>query len=48
VRDLLDLAAQIPIHTDVEVHPLDAANEVLARVKRSQVRGAAVLQVGSR
>ncbi|MCB0243519.1 MAG: alcohol dehydrogenase, partial [Anaerolineae bacterium] len=30
---------------DVEIHPLEAANEALARVKHSDVRGAAVLQV---
>lgn len=43
VIELLGLAAAIPIHTDVEVYPLEAANDVLARVKASQVRGAAVL-----
>lgn len=47
VEELLRLAAEIPIHTDIEVYPLEAANEVLARLKRSEVRGAAVLQVGS-
>ena len=45
VEELLHLAALIPIHSDVEVFPLEAANDVLARVKRSEVRGAAVLQV---
>jgi propanol-preferring alcohol dehydrogenase len=44
VIELLRLATAIPIHTDVEVYPLEAANDVLARVKASQVRGAAVLQ----
>ena len=45
VEELLQLAAEIPIHSDVEIHPLEAANEALARVKHSDVRGAAVLQV---
>ncbi len=45
VEELLQLAAEIPIHSDVETYPLEAANEALARVKRSEVRGAAVLQV---
>ena len=39
VVELLQLAAEIPIHTDVEVYPLEAANDALARVKRSEVRG---------
>lgn len=45
VEALLQLAAEIPIHSDVETYPLDAANDALARIKRSEVRGAAVLQV---
>ena len=42
-EELLALAAQIPIHTDVEVLPLAQANEALLRVKRSEVNGALVL-----
>jgi propanol-preferring alcohol dehydrogenase len=45
VVELLQLAAEIPIQTDVEVYPLEAANDALARVKRSEVRGAAVLEI---
>jgi propanol-preferring alcohol dehydrogenase len=44
-EELLQLAAQIPIHTDVEVYPLAEANRVLQRLKDRQVRGAAVLEV---
>jgi propanol-preferring alcohol dehydrogenase len=44
-EELLDLAAEIPIHTDVEVMPLSQANEALLRVKRSEVKGAVVLAV---
>lgn len=44
-EELLQLAAQIPIHTEVEVYPLVAANHALQRLKHSQVRGAAVLEV---
>lgn len=47
VVELLELAREIPIHTDVEVYPLDQANEVLSRVQRSDVRGAAVLEVAA-
>lgn len=42
-EELLQLAAEIPIHTDVELYPLEEANCVLQRLKRAEVRGAAVL-----
>jgi propanol-preferring alcohol dehydrogenase len=45
--ELLQLAAEIPIHTDVELYPLAEANAVLRRLKRAEIRGAAVLRVGS-
>jgi propanol-preferring alcohol dehydrogenase len=45
-EELLQLAADIPIRTDIEVHPLAAANEVLVRMKESRINGAAVLKVG--
>ena len=44
-RDLLKLAAEIPITTDIEVYPLEQANEVLRRLKHSKIRGAAVLKI---
>jgi propanol-preferring alcohol dehydrogenase len=44
-EELLALATAVPIQTNVERFPLDAANDVLARVKQSQIRGAAVLEV---
>jgi propanol-preferring alcohol dehydrogenase len=44
-RDLLDLAAKIPIHTELELHTLGEANQVLQRLKRSEIQGAAVLQM---
>ena len=43
--ELLQLAAQIPIHTEVVVYPLADANHVLQRLKDRQVRGAAVLEI---
>jgi propanol-preferring alcohol dehydrogenase len=42
-QEFLDLAAQIPIHTVADVFPLAKANEALARLKRGEVTGAAVL-----
>ncbi len=44
-EEFLPLAAEIPIHTDVEVFDLDAANDVLRQVKQSEINGAAVLRV---
>ena len=43
-RELLELAARIPITTSVEVLPLAEANDALARVKHSRVTGALVLR----
>ena len=48
VEDLLRLAAEIPIQTDVELFPLEKANEVLLMMKRSGIRGAAVLVINPR
>jgi alcohol dehydrogenase, propanol-preferring len=45
-RDLLRLAATIPIRTEVEVFPLERANEALNRLKYDAIKGAAVLRVG--
>jgi propanol-preferring alcohol dehydrogenase len=42
-RELLDLAATIPIRTEYETHALADANEALGRLWRGEVRGAAVL-----
>jgi len=44
-EELLQLAAHIPIRTEVEVYPLAEANRVLQRLKDRQVRGAAVLEI---
>jgi propanol-preferring alcohol dehydrogenase len=43
-ESFLKLAAEIPVHTDVELYPLNQANEALKRLKASKIRGAAVLQ----
>ena len=32
----------IPLHSDVEVYPLEEANNVLMRMKHSKIKGAAV------
>ncbi|HET91595.1 MAG TPA: zinc-binding alcohol dehydrogenase family protein [Chloroflexi bacterium] len=44
-RELLQVAAEIPIHTTVETFALEQANEALLAVKRSEIDGAGVLIV---
>jgi propanol-preferring alcohol dehydrogenase len=39
------LAAESPIETDIEVHPLSGANEALESIRSGSLRGAAVLVV---
>ena len=44
-EDFLRVAAEIPIHTQVQEFPLEAANAALAALKNDAVRGAAVLRL---
>jgi alcohol dehydrogenase, propanol-preferring len=46
-HDFLRVAAEIPIHTEIEVFPLSEANRALNALKNDAVRGAAVLKVAS-
>ena len=46
-EDFLRAAAEIPIHTQVQVFPLAEANRALNALKDDEVRGAAVIQVAS-
>jgi propanol-preferring alcohol dehydrogenase len=43
--EFLALAPQVPIRTEVEVHPLEAANEALNSIRSGALRGAAVLKI---
>jgi len=43
VREFLELAASIPITTEVQLFPLEDANLALLDMKHSRIRGAAVL-----
>ena len=45
VLDLLKLAADIPIRTEVHTFPLDEANRALHLLKESRFRGAGVLTI---
>ena len=42
-EEFLELAPRIPVRTEIETFPLAAANEALDRLRRGQIRGAAVL-----
>jgi propanol-preferring alcohol dehydrogenase len=44
-REFLALAAEVPVHTEIEVFPLEAANQAIAAMKHSRIQGAAVLRV---
>ncbi|MHC4130366.1 MAG: zinc-dependent alcohol dehydrogenase family protein [Planctomycetota bacterium] len=44
-EEFLPLAAEIPIQPTIEEFPLGQANEVLLRIKKSQLKAAAVLKV---
>ena len=46
-EEFLALAPKVPVRTEVEPFPLEAANVALGRLRAGQVRGAAVLQVGA-
>ena len=43
--ELLQLATEIPIETEIEVYPLDDANMALRDLKESRFNGAAVLKI---
>ena len=44
-QEFLRLAGEIPIRTEIEVFPLVEANNVLQKLKKSEIRAAAVLQI---
>jgi alcohol dehydrogenase, propanol-preferring len=44
-EELIELAPQIPVRTEVELHPLEGANEALDSIRDGSLRGAAVLRV---
>jgi propanol-preferring alcohol dehydrogenase len=46
-EELLAVAAEIPVMTTVSTFPLEAANEVLRRLRSGQINGAAVLSMGT-
>lgn len=45
-EEFLKVAPEVPVETEVEVFPLEAANVAMDRLRLGQVQGAAVLKVG--
>ncbi len=45
-EEFLRIAGEIPVKTEVEVFPLEEANQALQKLKESKIRGAGVLKVG--
>jgi len=46
-EEFLEIAPRVPVRTEVEVHPLEAANEALDSIRSGRLKGAAVLRVVS-
>jgi propanol-preferring alcohol dehydrogenase len=44
-EEFLDLAARIPLRPETVPFDLEQANDALVRVKRGEIRGAAVLEI---
>jgi alcohol dehydrogenase, propanol-preferring len=44
-EEFLALAPQVPVQTEVELYPLDQANEALDAIRSGRLEGAAVLTV---
>lgn len=45
--EFLRLAPEVPVHTQIERFPLEAANEALLALRQGRILGSAVLEVGS-
>jgi propanol-preferring alcohol dehydrogenase len=43
--EFLALAPRVPVHTTVETHPLEDANQALTQLREGRVQGALVLSV---
>jgi alcohol dehydrogenase, propanol-preferring len=44
-REFLQLAAEVPLQTEIETFPLEKANHALQALKKSEIKAAAVLRV---
>jgi propanol-preferring alcohol dehydrogenase len=46
-REFLALAPDVPVRTEVQTFPLEAANEALSALRAGEIRGSAVLDVAA-
>jgi propanol-preferring alcohol dehydrogenase len=46
-REFLQLAGEVPLRTEIELFDLVDANQALQKMKKSEIRGAGVLRVGT-
>ena len=46
-QEFLRLAPEVPIHTQVERFPLEAANEALAALRQGRILGSVVLEIAA-
>ena len=44
-REFLELAAQVPVTTEIQLWPLEDANQALLDLKHSRIAGAGVLKL---
>jgi alcohol dehydrogenase, propanol-preferring len=44
-REFLELAAEVPLRTEIEVFSLERANEALQALKKGEIKGAGVLRI---
>ncbi len=44
-REFLELAAEVPLQTEIQIFELEKANQALQALKRSEINGAGVLQI---
>ena len=44
-EEFLTIAPEVPVRTEVELHPLENANEALDSIRGGSLRGAAVLKI---
>jgi propanol-preferring alcohol dehydrogenase len=44
-REFIELAAEVPLRTEIEVFSLERANEALQALKKSEIKGAGVLRI---
>ena len=45
VREFLELAAEVPLQTEIRLFDLEQANQALQALKKSEITGAGVLRI---